>query len=111
MDLELAHCAAIVGASGMGLAIARTLAGEGCDLTLFARREQELAEAAERIETDFPGVRALPVAGDSTDPDALGHVVDETLARLGRLDIVVNNDYISGVTVLVDGGLARGLLS
>jgi 3-oxoacyl-[acyl-carrier protein] reductase len=93
MDLELAHCAAIVGgsSSGMGLAIARTLAGEGCDVTLFARREQELAEAAERIETDFPGVRALPVAGDSTDPDALGHVVDETLARLGRLDIVVNN--------------------
>lgn len=93
MDLELTGCAAIVtgSSSGMGLAIARALAGEGCDITLFARREETLAEEARRIESDFPGVRALAVTGDSTHPDALGQVVDEALVRFDRLDIVVNN--------------------
>jgi 3-oxoacyl-[acyl-carrier protein] reductase len=93
MDLELAGCAAIAGgsSSGMGLAIARALAAEGCDVALFARREEPLATEAHRIETDFPGVRALPVTGDSTDPEALQRVVAEALGRFDRLDIVVNN--------------------
>ena len=93
VDLGLTGCVAIVGgsSSGMGRAIARALAGEGCSVTLFARRETELAEEAERIESDFSGTSALAVAGDSTDPLALKRVVEETLERFERLDIVVNN--------------------
>jgi 3-oxoacyl-[acyl-carrier protein] reductase len=75
----------------MGRAIARALAAEGCGVTLFARREKELAEEAERIESDFPGAQALAVAGDSSDALALQRVVDETLERFSRLDILVNN--------------------
>jgi 3-oxoacyl-[acyl-carrier protein] reductase len=93
MDLGLQGCSAIVGgaSSGMGLAIARALAAEGSDVTLFARREENLAAEAKRIEADFPGAGALPVAGDSTDRDALDGVVSAAVERFGRLDIVVNN--------------------
>ncbi len=93
MDLGLKGCSAIVGgaSSGMGLAIARTLAAEGCDVTLFARREQELTAEAQRIEADFPGSSALAVAGDSTDQAALDRVVEKAMERFGRLDIVVTN--------------------
>jgi 3-oxoacyl-[acyl-carrier protein] reductase len=93
MDLGLQGCVAIVGgsSSGMGRACARALAQEGCDVTLFARRMDVLEEAAAEVESLESGASALPVAGDSTDVDALRAVVDSTLEEFGRLDIVVNN--------------------
>jgi 3-oxoacyl-[acyl-carrier protein] reductase len=75
----------------MGRACARALAQEGCDVTLFARRMDVLEEAAAEVESLESGASALPVAGDSTDVDALRAVVDRTLDRFGRLDILVNN--------------------
>ncbi len=74
----------------MGLAIARGLAAEGCNVTLFARREEKLAEAAGEIEAAGRG-RALAFPGDSRDPEALDGVVKRTLDDFGQLDIVVNN--------------------
>ena len=93
MDLGLQGCVAIVGgaSSGMGRACARGLAQEGCHVTLFARRADVLGEAAAEVESLESGASALPIAGDSTDMDALRVVVDRTLDRFGRLDILVNN--------------------
>ena len=93
MDLELNGCVAIVSgsSSGMGRAAALALAGEGCNVTLFARRQQLLDEAVAEIEALGSGASALAVAGDSTDPAALEAVVARTLERFGRIDIVVNN--------------------
>jgi 3-oxoacyl-[acyl-carrier protein] reductase len=93
MDLGLAGCVAIVGgsSSGMGRACALALAREGCNVTLFARREGLLAEAADEVEGLGTGASALPVPGDATDPTALQSVIDRTLDRFGKLDILVNN--------------------
>jgi 3-oxoacyl-[acyl-carrier protein] reductase len=75
----------------MGRACALALGREGCNVTLFARREGLLAEAAEEVESLGSGASSITVAGDATDPEALGAVVDRTLERFGRLDILVNN--------------------
>lgn len=93
MNLELEGCAAIVGgaSSGIGRACALALAGEGCNVTLFARRQQPMDEALGEIAALGTGATGLAIAGDSTDPEAIRAVVDRTLARFGRLDIVVNN--------------------
>jgi 3-oxoacyl-[acyl-carrier protein] reductase len=93
MDLGLAGCVAIVGgsSSGMGRACALALAREGCDVTLFARRENLLEEAAAEIEGLGSGASALAVAADAGDPEALRTVADRTLERFGRLDVLVNN--------------------
>ena len=93
MDLGLAGCVAIVGgsSSGMGRACALALAREGCNITLFARRGRLLEEAVAEIETLGSGARAVAVPGDAGDPEALRTVLDRTLDRFGRLDIVVNN--------------------
>ena len=93
MDLGLAGCVAIVGgsSSGMGRACALALAREGCNVTLFARREGLLAEVAEEVEGLGSGASSLAVAGDASDPEALRAVVERTLEQLGKLDIVVNN--------------------
>src|SRR5262245_35186516 len=93
MDLELSDCVAIVGgaSSGMGLAIARALAREGCSVVLFARRAEALVQAATNIESEIPAARARAFAGDSTDPEALAAVVTAAVDAFGRLDIVVDN--------------------
>jgi 3-oxoacyl-[acyl-carrier protein] reductase len=87
MELGLEGTAAIVGgaSSGMGLAIARTLAAEGCAVTMLARTPERLEQAASGVEG------AIAVAGDVRDRAALEQAVQRTLAERGRLDIVVNN--------------------
>jgi 3-oxoacyl-[acyl-carrier protein] reductase len=93
MDLGLAGCVAIVSgsSSGMGRAAALSLAREGCNVTLFARRQELLDEAVAEIQALGSGAQAFAVAGDSTDPAALRAAVDGTLERFGKIDIIVNN--------------------
>jgi 3-oxoacyl-[acyl-carrier protein] reductase len=86
MDLGLKGRTAIVcGASaGLGLATAEALAGEGANVTMFARRREVLEREADRIG-------ALAVRGDVTNPRDLSAVVERTLAAFGGLDILVWN--------------------
>ena len=93
MDLDLNGCVAIVGgsSSGMGRAVAISLAREGCNVALFARRQELLDEAVAEVAALGSGAVALAVAGDSAEPADLQRLVDRTLEKFGRLDIVVNN--------------------
>ncbi|MCH6551412.1 MAG: SDR family NAD(P)-dependent oxidoreductase [Planctomycetes bacterium] len=64
MDLELAGRVAIVGGAsqGIGRATALTLAAEGCDVVMAARREDVLSEAA--AEADKTGAQVLAVPAE-----------------------------------------------
>jgi 3-oxoacyl-[acyl-carrier protein] reductase len=86
MDLGLSGRTAIVSgaSSGMGLAIARSLAGEGANVAMFARRREQLEREAEQIG-------ALAVRGDLTSPSDHERLVQRTLAAFGGIDILVNN--------------------
>jgi 3-oxoacyl-[acyl-carrier protein] reductase len=92
MDLGITGRVAIVGGAskGLGLATATALAREGADVTIFARTEDELRQAAAGIES-ATGRRVLPVVADATLPGDLERVVESTLSTFGRLDIAVNN--------------------
>ena len=87
VDLGLNDTSAIVcgASSGIGLAIAQTLAAEGCAVTMLARDPDRLEAAAATV----PG--SLVVAGDVRDQRALQRVGAETVSARGRLDILVNN--------------------
>jgi NAD(P)-dependent dehydrogenase (short-subunit alcohol dehydrogenase family) len=71
---------------GIGLAIAERLINEGASVVVSARTASEVERVAERL-----GPRALGVPCDVADPAACQRLVDETLERLGRLDVLVNN--------------------
>ena len=88
MDLALSGTAAIVGgaSSGIGLAIARALAAEGCAVTAIARGRERLERAGAAI-----GAGTIAAVGDVRDTDFQQRVVDDTVAARGRLDILVNN--------------------
>jgi 3-oxoacyl-[acyl-carrier protein] reductase len=86
MDFGLKGRTAIVcGASaGIGLAIAESLAAEGANVTMFARRRDVLQREADRIG-------ALAVRGDITHPSHLQRLLDKTLEAFGGVDVLVNN--------------------
>ena len=88
MDLQLAGQVGLVtGASrGIGRAIAETLAAEGMALTLVARSADRLEELAASLPTP-----SLVQAVDLRDPHAPAQTVAATVARFGRLDVLVNN--------------------
>ncbi|TLS47014.1 SDR family oxidoreductase [Streptomyces montanus] len=91
MDTGLTGAKALVtGASrGIGRAIARTLAAEGCSLALCARGEEALEKAAAELRADGATVFAEPV--DVTDPAALAGFVQRSADELGGLDLLVSN--------------------
>jgi 3-oxoacyl-[acyl-carrier protein] reductase len=95
MNLELDGKAALIsGASrGIGLAIAKMLHAEGCQVTLVARGQEGL----ERAGKDFGG-RAGLQACDVTDSAAVRELVAEIGQKTGGIDILICNAG-SGVSV------------
>ncbi len=82
--------ALVTGASsGLGERFARVLAVRGAAVALCARRVDRLEALAQEIEA--AGGKALPVAMDAMDADALTAAVDAAEAAFGTVDILVNN--------------------
>ncbi len=94
MNLELERRVAMVtgGASGIGAAIGRVLAREGCDVALVDCRTDQ-ANALRAITA--LGRRALALQADERDYAAAERMVETVVHDLGRLDILVCN---AGVT-------------
>jgi NAD(P)-dependent dehydrogenase (short-subunit alcohol dehydrogenase family) len=82
--------AIVTGASsGIGRATALALATQGARVALAARRRPELESLAEAIS--LAGGEALAVPTDVTIQEQVRQLVDQTLARWGRIDIAIAN--------------------
>src|SRR5512137_1275256 len=90
------HVVIITGASsGIGQALALQLAGQGAKVVLAARRADRLEQVA--VECRQAGGEALVVPTDVTDEAQCRALVEKTIERFGRLDMLVNN---AGLTVI-----------
>jgi NAD(P)-dependent dehydrogenase (short-subunit alcohol dehydrogenase family) len=91
MDLMLSGRRAVVtgGSRGIGKAIARSLAGEGCDVGLVARDEALLAHTAHELAA-ASGRRVVALAADTGDDASVAAMAQRALAELGGVDILVN---------------------
>jgi pteridine reductase len=89
---ELRPAALITGASRrIGATIARTLHAAGYDLALHHRRDDDgMASLIEELEAARAG-STLALRAELADTDALPILVADALARVGRLDALVNN--------------------
>ena len=96
MDLGLHGKAAIVtgGNSGLGLAVARELAREGCDVCICARNEERLAAAKQEIQSVSEGVVRATRCDVSVAED-IAAVVEETVALFGTVHILVSNASVA----------------
>ena len=81
----------VTGASeGIGAATARLFAEHGADVAITARGEDKLRTRAGQIERDT-GRRCLPIVSDATEPDQVRAMVEQVIAELGPIDILINN--------------------
>lgn len=94
--------ALVTGASrGIGAGIARKLAAEGADIVInYLGAEKDNAESLQK-ELEALGRRVLLVDANVADFNAAAAMVDETVAKLGRIDILVNNAGINRDTLLL----------
>jgi NAD(P)-dependent dehydrogenase (short-subunit alcohol dehydrogenase family) len=95
-QFDLSGRSAIItgGSKGLGEAIAAGLASAGANVVLTSRNGDEVQEAAAKIAADF-NVEATGMEADVTDPDAVQKVVDSTMDKYGKIDILINNAGIN----------------
>jgi NAD(P)-dependent dehydrogenase (short-subunit alcohol dehydrogenase family) len=89
MDLGLQGRTAFVSGStqGIGYAVARALASEGVLVTLNGRHRDRRDAAVDRLRSEVPGASVSGLLADFADAAQ----VDELLAALGEVDVLVNN--------------------
>jgi NAD(P)-dependent dehydrogenase (short-subunit alcohol dehydrogenase family) len=81
--------ALITGGRRIGAVVATELARRGADVALVYRSSRgEAEETAAAVRA--AGRRSLVLQADLQDPDACDRIVDDTVAALGRLDVLVN---------------------
>jgi len=81
--------AVITGGARIGQVIADGLAKRGCALAMVYRASREAAEKT-IADAKAAGGRAIAVKADARDDTQIAAAVKETVARLGRLDILIN---------------------
>jgi len=85
------------GARNIGRAISRSLAAGGATVMINANTSREAGEETVAM-IQKAGSKAALCMGDVTDPDAVKHLVDETIKQFGRIDMVVCNAAIRAET-------------
>ncbi len=77
------------GGTGLGKAMALALAKEGADIVVAARRVELIEQTAKEVSA--LGRRGLAIPTDVTDSQQVNRLVEQTLSRMGRIDILINN--------------------
>ena len=92
MDFGIAGRKALVagGGRGIGMAIARALAGEGCDVAIAARTRSQVEDAAREIAGQT-GSKMLPMVMDARNTEQVNRTVAFAAEQLGGLHILVNS--------------------
>ena len=84
--------AIVTGSSrGIGRAIAEELAAHGARVVISSRKQDACDEVAQAINAEHGNHRAISVAASISDKAALQNLVNETMAQLGRIDVLVCN--------------------
>ena len=88
--------ALITGAGkGLGKAVATALAAEGVNLALLSRTEADLIALATEINKSYPEVTVAYTTADVADFNSVTDAVSKLKAKIGNIDILINNGGIS----------------
>jgi 3-oxoacyl-[acyl-carrier protein] reductase len=92
MDLQLKGKTALVtgGSEGIGKGIAMTLAKEGVDVAICARRPEPLQKTADEIKS-ATGRKIVAIPADLTKDADARNFVEQANKSLGRIDLMINN--------------------
>ncbi len=91
------------GSRGIGQAIARVLAAEGCAVVITGRDKSSLARSATRISRKVRGRgKVVPLVCDVRDAESVAALFAKVKQRFRRLDILVNNAGLTQPVVSVE---------
>jgi len=82
------------GSSGIGRAVAAGLAGEGARIMIAARNAYELKQASDQMCS--AGAEVWGLATDVADKNQVEQLIDKTIARFSRIDVLVNAAGVQG---------------
>jgi NAD(P)-dependent dehydrogenase (short-subunit alcohol dehydrogenase family) len=95
------HTALITGATrGIGLAIAKALASQGCNLILTGRDEKALAKVSRELA--LTKIKTLAHPCDVRDPQSIDALFRAVRQKFNRLDILINNAGITHPNFTID---------
>jgi 3-hydroxybutyrate dehydrogenase len=102
MSLKSRNAVITGSTSGIGLAYAKALAAAGANVMIngFGKPE-DIEKERSAIEHDF-GVTALYSPADMTKPDQIKGMIDDAVAKLGSVDILINNAGVQYVSPIED---------
>jgi len=84
---------------GIGKAIALKLAGEKMNIVICDVDEQAIHETVDEIKQ--PGMKALGIKVDVTNPGEVAQLFEQTMSEFGRVDVLVNNAGITRDNLLI----------
>lgn len=93
------------GGTGLGKSMAMRFGELGANLVITSRKQDVLDEAA--VELRGTGAEVLSIACDVRKPNEVQEVVDQTIQKFKKIDILVNNaagNFISPTELLTPGG-------
>ena len=88
------------GARGIGYAIAQRLVSEGVSVALLALHQDSVDQAVAKLQAG--GGKVMGIVGDVSEEGDVQKAVDETVATLGSIDIMVNNAGTIAIAPLVE---------
>lgn len=84
--------AVVTGSSrGIGRAIVERMAEHGAKVVVTSRKPESCQEVADAINAKFGAGRAIVVPANISSKEQLAHLVEETMRRFGRIDVLVCN--------------------
>ncbi len=107
MDLTGKACLVTGATKGIGRAIAEAFAAAGAHVVISARTPSDVERVAADLDSGATG-RVVGIAADVSRPEDCVRLIDETVAAVGRLDVLVNNAGVGILTSIEDLSVEDG---
>ena len=101
MDLTERACLVTGATKGIGRAIAEAFAAAGAHVVISARTPSDVERVAADLDSGYAG-RVVGIAADVSRPEDCVRLIDETVAAVGGLDVLVNNAGVGILTSIED---------
>jgi len=88
------------GSRGLGEQMANALGEAGANIVICSRNIEQCIHAAEKMKKK--GINVLAIACDVANKKEIDHVIDQTIATFGTIDILVNNSGTSWMAPFFD---------